>query len=77
MEEALKELDTERERDMLDKQIVRGSVVDFSKVAPTELKFNTRVNPPVESTIKSEAAILVQSDALRRCMDEYMNNSDT
>ena len=38
---------------------------------PTDLKQNTRVNPPLEVTHKSEAAILVQQDSIRRCIKDY------
>ena len=69
MDKTSKELDAEREREKLDKQIVKDKVVDFTKVIPTEMKFNTRVHPPVEPTGKSDAAILVQSDALRKCIN--------
>ena len=76
MIEALKELDEERKRDIVDRQVVNNMRIDFSKVRATDMKFNTKVYPPVEATVKSEAAILVQSDAIRRSITEYIREND-
>ena len=42
---------------------------------PTDLKFNPRVNPPSEATKNSEAAILVQSNIIRKCINDYMSKT--
>ena len=74
--EALKEIDAERARERVERQIFNNNSVNFSRIRPTEMKFNTKVNPPTESTMKSEAAILVQSDAVRREIAEYIDNNE-
>ena len=57
--EALKEIDAERARERVERQIFSDNSENFSRIRPTEMKFNTKVNPPSEASIKSEAAILV------------------
>ena len=42
----------------------------------TELKYNKKVHPPSEATAASEAAIMVQSEAIRRCVDKYLRNNN-
>ena len=65
---ALKKLDEERNREREERKVFRNGDLNLDGVRPTDLKQNTRVNPPLEVTHKSEAAILVQQDSIRRCI---------
>ena len=75
MQEALRELEAERYRERIERQVLKDSDVDFGPVRPTDLKYNTRVHPPSEATKDSEAAILVQSDKIRKCIANYLSQS--
>ena len=48
-----------------------NNVVNLRNIHPTELKFNTRVIPPVMSTSNSEAAITNQEEEVRRSLNNY------
>ena len=58
----------------MERQVLLGNKANYSKMRPTEMKFNTMVYPPNEATVKSEAEILVQSDHIRRCIKDYMDS---
>ena len=60
--EALKELEKEKERDKLEKKVMANNDLNLVNTRPTELKFNTRVIPPVMATSNSEAAITNQEE---------------
>ena len=68
---ALKKLDEERNREREERKVFRNGDLNLDGVRPTDLKQNTRVNPPLDVTHKSEAAILVQQDSIRRCIKDY------
>ena len=68
---ALKKLDEERNREREERKVFRNRDLNLDGVRPTDLKQNTRVNPPLEVTHKSEAAIILQQDSIRRCIKDY------
>ena len=72
---ALKEIDKERERERLERQVLKDGDFDLSRIRPTEMKFNTRIHPPNEATSSSEAAIKVHEDAIRRCIVKYISDT--
>ena len=49
--------------------------LDLKQIKPTQLKNNICVYPPIEATKESEAAILVQEQAIRKCMYELYNTN--
>ena len=52
----------------------RNGDINLGKVRPTDLKQNLRVNPPMEATAKSEAAIITQQEEVRRCMKDFFQS---
>ena len=72
MIEALKELEREKLENMDNMKILKNSDIDLTHVRPTEMKYNTRVRPPMEATRKSEAAILLQGEAVKKAMNQYI-----
>ena len=58
----LKRLDNERDREREERMTFRNGDINLRKVRPTDLKQNLRINPPMEATAKSEAAIVNQQE---------------
>ena len=54
MQEAIIILEAQRNRERIEKQVIKNSVVDFSYVRPTEQKYNTKIHPPSEATKDTE-----------------------
>ena len=75
LEEALEDLEAKRELDRIENRVLTEKDINFKRVKPTDLKFNPRVNPSSEATKNSEAAILVQSNIIRKCINEYKNGT--
>ena len=75
IEEALKDIELEKEHDKLERRVLKEHDIDFRQVRATDLKFNPRVNPPSEASKNSEAAILVQSNIIRKVINEYMSKT--
>ena len=73
--EALKELEAEKDRERIEKQILQPTDINLKNIRPTDLKFSTRINPPSEATKKVEAEILVQSNIIRRHVDRYLDST--
>ena len=71
---AREELDEQREAENEDRIILKNGDINLRRVRPTEMKQNTRIIPPMEATMTSEAAIITQEDAVRRCIADYYSN---
>ena len=69
--EALKELDEEKQREKMERLLMSANDLNLGNIRPTELKYNTRVIPPVRATSISEAAITSQEEEVRRCLQNY------
>ena len=65
--EELKRLDEDRAKEKREKTDKLMTELDLGTKRPTEMKHNTRVHPPSEASKTSEAAIQLQSDAIRKC----------
>ena len=59
---------------MKDRKVLKDGDINLRKLRPTEMKQNTRIIPPMEATVTSEAAIITQEDAVRRCIADYYSN---
>ena len=68
--EELKKLERQKQIEV-NREILEDNDVNFTKVRPTDLTFNTRILPPSEATRKSEAAIVNQESLVRDCIREH------
>ena len=56
--------------------VLKDGDINFTKVRPTDLKFNTRIHPPVEATKESEAEITTQVTAIKRAVNKFLLERD-